>query len=263
MFSRRVLAGAQGRLREAVLARMPDAPAPAPPPPARSALEEFHSYHYLRHDQRRQEHLATLGLDLADRTVLEVGAGIGDHTSFFLDRGCTVTTSDAREENLELLRRRLPDCRVWKLDLDAPQAPDERFDIVYSYGLLYHLSRPAEALAFMAERCDALLLLETCVSFGDALAVNLVQEDVTNPSQAFEGTGCRPTRPWIVDQLRRHFEHVYVTQTQPWHEEFPLDWDVTAVPPPPALTRSVIVASRQALDLPSLTTEIPMRQTRA
>jgi SAM-dependent methyltransferase len=261
---RSAVAGFQHRLRGAVLARVPSDSAHEPAPSTtRTALEEFHSDHYLRHDQRRQEHLATLGLDLSDTTVLEVGAGIGDHTSFFVDRGCQVTTSDARAENLELLRERWPGSDVWNLDMDAPQAPAGTFDVVYCYGLLYHLRRPSEALAFLAERCDGLLLLETCVSFGDDLAVNLVQEDVTNPSQAFEGTGCRPTRAWIVDQLRDHFEHVYVTRTQPWHEEFPLDWDPALAPGGAALTRSVFVASRTPLNLPTLTDEVPAVQTRA
>jgi len=57
--------------------------------------DAFLSYHYQRHNQRRLEHLASLGLDIAGCTVLEVGAGIGDHTSFFLDRGCEVVTSDS------------------------------------------------------------------------------------------------------------------------------------------------------------------------
>lgn len=73
-----------------------------------SPLREFHSDYYLRINQRRLEHLATLPLPLAERSVLEVGAGIGDHTSFFIDRGCTVTITDAREENLAIVGRRLP-----------------------------------------------------------------------------------------------------------------------------------------------------------
>ncbi len=46
-------------------------------------LASFATDDYRRHNSRRLEHLATLGLDLAGRKVLEVGAGIGDHTSFF------------------------------------------------------------------------------------------------------------------------------------------------------------------------------------
>ena len=118
-----------------------------------SPLATFHSLHYLRHNQRRQEHLATLGLDMPGKSVLEVGAGLGDHTSFFLDRGCRVVTSDARPSNLEKLRQRFAaekNVSVRQIDLDqavlSGLGDDESFDIVYCYGLLYHLSRPAEAL---------------------------------------------------------------------------------------------------------------------
>lgn len=161
-----------------------------------SPIDEFHGFHYLRHNQRRLEHLATLGLPLAGRSVLEVGAGIGDHTEFFLDRGCSVLTTDGRRENVVLLRDRFPWIAVESLDLDDP---DPSFahgaEIVYCYGTLYHLARPAEALAFLAERCSSLLLLETAVSFGDDLSVNVVDEPTQHPSQAISGRGCRPTRP--------------------------------------------------------------------
>jgi hypothetical protein len=105
---------------------------------------EFQAYHYLRHNQRRLEHLATLGLPLAGRTVIELGAGIGDHTGFFLDRGCSVLTSDGRKENYEILRQRWSWIDVRLLDLDDPD-PDfhEVAEVVYCYGTLYHLSRPS------------------------------------------------------------------------------------------------------------------------
>lgn len=231
-------------------------------PAAISPLEEFHADHYLRHNQRRQEHLASLNLPLAGRSVLEVGAGIGDHTSFFLDRGCSVLTSDGRPENVAVLRERYPWIAVRLLDLDDPDLSlADTVEIVYCYGTLYHLARPAEALAFLAARCSSLLLLETCVSFGDDLSLNVVDEASFHPSQAVSGRGCRPTRPWVLDQLRRHFERVYIPLTQPWHPEFPLDW--TASPPAAGeLSRAIFVASRERLDNPLLTERLPERQTR-
>src|SRR5438132_1133035 len=84
---------------------------------------------------------SSLGLDIAGRTVLEVGAGIGDHTSFFLDRGCPVVATDVRPENLAILRRRYAGVDVRHLDLDAPDtAFRPHVEIVYCYGTLYHLA---------------------------------------------------------------------------------------------------------------------------
>jgi SAM-dependent methyltransferase len=222
----------------------------------------FQNPHYQRHSQRRLEHLATLGLPLAGRRVLEVGAGIGDHTSFFADRGCEVVTTEARAENLAVLEWRHPALKVRALDLDAPDAGfEERFEVVFCYGTLYHLARPAEALAWLAGRCDALLLLETCVLPVDEERVVFHDEPREASENSVSGRGCRPSRAWVAAQLRRDFAHVYLPVTQPWHEEFPLDW--TVPPPNPFLVRAVFVASRTPLDSPLLAEEIPARQRRA
>ena len=64
----------------------------------------FNNLGYLRQNQRRQEHLAGLGLDLHKRTVLELGAGVGHHTTFFVDRGCLVTSVEPRPENCQVFQ---------------------------------------------------------------------------------------------------------------------------------------------------------------
>lgn len=213
--------------------------------------------HYVRHNHRRHEHLATLGLPLPGRKVLEVGAGIGDHTGFLVDRGCRVTSTEARPDMLAELRERYPQVRtlVWDVEQSPPREL-EPHDIVYAYGLLYHTSKPAQALAHFARLCESFMVLETCVSFGDDLDVHLVQENLDDPTQALRGTGCRPTRPWVMRELRRHFAHVYVTRTQPWHEEFPLDWRHPERHPAPMLTRQVFVASRAPMSEERLSPEL-------
>ncbi|MFB8788611.1 MAG: FkbM family methyltransferase [Potamolinea sp.] len=230
-------------------------------PSVYSPIDVFHSTHYQRHNQRRQEHLASLDLDLANATVLEVGAGIGDHTSFFLDRGCQVVSTEARQDNLQILRYRYPNLQVRHLDLDNPDPNfNEVFDIVYCYGLLYHLQKPVEAIEFMSRCCQKMLLLETCVSFGEEELINPCLEMAESPSQAISGQGCRPTRKWVYKQLKQHFDFVYMPITQPNHEEFPLDWSLS--PSTKILTRSVYIASRQPLDNPILIEDIPVKQKR-
>ncbi len=92
--------------------------------------------------------------------------------------------------------------------MDSPREFDERFDIIYCYGLLYHLQHPEEAIKFMAQRTGNLLLLETCVSFGDEEAINRVEEAAENPTQSYQGVGSRPTRSWVFHQLKRYLPHV-------------------------------------------------------
>jgi len=222
----------------------------------------FHSDHYMRHNQRRQEHLASLGLDIKNKSVLEVGAGIGDHTSFFVDRGCNVTSTEARPDCVGILRSRFPNLEVGQLDMESPEFDrDRKFEIVYCYGLLYHLSNPHVAIEFMANHCTDMLLLETCVSYGAEEAINPCTEPSESPSQAVSGQGCRPTRSWIFNELKKYFDFVYMPITQPNHEEFPLDWE--HFDPTKSYTRSVFVASRQKLSNPLLLLdEMPLQQKR-
>lgn len=222
----------------------------------------FHAGDYLRHNSRRLEHLASLALPVTGKTVLEVGAGIGDHSHYYLDRGCKLTITEARRENLTYLRRRYPGQDVRELDLDAPNPTlQETFQVVHCYGVLYHLGRPAEALRFIASRTEELLLLETCVSFGDEPAPHLVSELQASPTQSVTGTGCRPTRAWVFQELARHFAHVYATRTQPNHEQFPLDWRRPELHGAP-LVRAVFVAAQRPLASDALVTSLPALQTR-
>ena len=228
----------------------------------RDPVDSFHSFQYLRHNARRLEHLASLGIAVAGRSVLEVGAGIGDHSHFYVDRGCTITITEARAENVTILRRRFPACRVQMLDMDAPSALDGApFDVTHCYGLLYHLAEPAQALAYLSANTRSLLFLETCVSFGDDLLTNAIAERQADPTQAYSGTGCRPTRAWLFKALQNLFEFVYVPTTQPWHEEFPLDWSAPHKHHA-ALQRAVFIASREPLNNANLSAGLIAEQLR-
>lgn len=237
--------------------------------PTAAARGEFKSEWYMRHNRRRQEHLASLDLDLVGKAVLEVGAGGGDHTGCFLDRGCTVTCVEPRRENCALLLATLKEARydlsrvtVVESDIEGLSAHLRgSFEIVYCYGLLYHIADPLSALRTMADHCRDLLLLETVVSQEEGEAVNVTAEIRQQSSQAFYGEGARPTREWVWRRLRELFPHIYVPRTQPAHPEFPLDWsrpnDLAA------FSRAIFVASRRLLSNPRLSDAILARQERA
>lgn len=210
------------------------------------SLETFATTLYRDHNRARLAHLDSLGLDLEKKRVLEVGAGPGDHTGFYLRKECEVVALDARAACLELLLARHPrgvTARV--VDMNQELLDDiGYFDIVHCYGLLYHLEKPEVAIFSMARVCRGTLLLETCVSMGDGLSINLVPENASDFTQALRGFGCRPTRQWVFEELKKYFPHVYQTRTQPNHPEFPVDWSESRMG---GLTRAVFAASHEPL----------------
>jgi SAM-dependent methyltransferase len=210
-------------------------------------------------NEARMSHLATLGLPIEGRSVLEVGAGIGLLTSFFEERGCVITSTDARRENIRENLRRHPHRRVLPLDLERPEQVERfgKFDIVFCYGTLYHLATPEASLEALS-RVSHMVLLETCLSAGDEDVAPTVRE-LNTASQAFSEVGSRPTRRWVLDRLNRFWGHGYMSVTQPSHPDFPLDF---TEPARTANIRAIFVGSRKALDNPLLSSDVPRSHRR-
>ncbi|MGP1347817.1 MAG: class I SAM-dependent methyltransferase [Phycisphaerales bacterium] len=213
-------------------------------------ISDFRNEAYLRLNARRLEHLASLALPLRGRTILELGAGIGDLTEFFLDRDCSVTCVEGRAENAEHLAARYAGrdgVRVELADLNDPPQHIPAHEVTFADGILYHLADPARFIAWCAPRTTGLLILSTCVSdaSGDD-AHGPTDEDPAYASQALDGRGCRPSRQWVYRTLRRHFAHAGMTRTQPNHPEFPIDWHAP-VRSDTGLSRAVFVASHHPL----------------
>ena len=126
----------------------------------RAAKRRFHGDNYINHNIRRLEHLASLRIPVSGQSVLEVGAGIGDHSGYYIDRGCRVTITEGRKDNLKYLKRRFPGTDVRLLDMEHPSPLENApFDIVHCYGLLYHLNAPEVALRYLSDSCNHLLFL--------------------------------------------------------------------------------------------------------
>jgi FkbM family methyltransferase len=212
-------------------------------------------------NRARLDHLGGLGLDLQGKRVLEVGAGIGLLTGFFEQRGCDVLSTDGNPANVAEMLRRYPERRAGLLDLD--QSCDlsalGEFDIVFCYGTLYHLRDPDGALARLAAICPGVILLETVVSRGAHAELHLAGEPPV-ANQALGGIGCRPTRPWVMAALARHFGYAYTTRDQPEHPDFVTDWSVIEHT---GNLRAVFVGSKQQLAVVSLTDILPVQHRNA
>lgn len=206
---------------------------------------QFRSPTFLAINKARLNHLDSLGFFFKGRRVLELGSGIGDITEWLLQKRALVTAVEAREENVAFFEQRFPRVPVFRIDLNCPNfgLEWERFDLVICYGLLYHLRKPMVALDWASQLCRGVLLVETCVTSEreDTLSYVIEKDSLT---QAVDGVGCRPTRAWVLRELRCRFSYAYVSRKQPAHEEFPVRWDL---PLGDGLTRSVFAGSRVPL----------------
>jgi SAM-dependent methyltransferase len=224
------------------------------PRPEGGGVESFDTPAALEINEARLKHLASLDLPIDGRSVLEIGAGVGHLTRFFLERDCRVVATEAREENVEELARRLPAVDVRQADVEASLAHLGRFDVVFCYGVLYHLENPLRALRNMSEVCTDLLLIETMVC--DATSpVLLLEDETTSVNQALRGLAHRPSPPYLAIALNRiGFDHVYVAASPPKHPDYQFAWlDNLDTARDGALLRGVFVAARRALAMRGLT----------
>jgi len=242
-------------------------------PGTRGPMTPFHSEEYRRHTSRRLEHLASLGLPLTGRRVLDVGAGVGDHASFYLDRGCEVISLEPRAENVEAARARcreaahlFPSARWTVLCADVAAAPGlglGAFDVVHAYGILYHLARPLDALGALCALSRDLVLVETACAPDTVEGIQFAEDggDLTN---ALDGACSVVPRAAVVATLGASLGHAYYCRTQPAHPQFPRDWNRVKSTGPWTRTdvhhmRFVAIGSRGELALPLLTRGRPIR----
>lgn len=219
----------------------------------------FNNLHYQKHNIARLNHLDKLGFDFNQKTVLEFGAGTGDHTYYLLIKGAKVFATDGRPELIDTIKSRFP---VEVANIDAEKETHrlsllQKFDIIYCYGFLYHLSNPEEFLDAIKGISD-LLLLETCVS-GDQMedGIYLVNENSKNLTQALSGKGCRPTRNWIFKKLKQNYNFVYIPKSQPEHPEFPKDWNISYYNSDYNLIRAIFIASNYRIENEKLQDYLP------
>lgn len=201
----------------------------------------------------RMTHLESLGLQLQGKRVLDLGCGVGHLGIRLQQMGCSVVCVDGRPQNIESLRERSPQLESHVGDVEQDLSRFGRFDIVFSYGLLYHLENPLQSIRNMAAVCGDLLLLETMVS-DHTLPVVRIEDESTDFNQAMAGLAGRPTPHYVVLGLNRAgFEFVYAPVTPPEHEDFRFAWtnDLACVRDGHPL-RCVFVASRSELKNPRL-----------
>jgi len=191
-------------------------------------------------NQVRLEHLASLPLNLCGCTVLEPGCGVGLLTGFFESRCCTVYSSDSQIENVLLNREIHP----WRNEitvqvhdaLEPFEIPSFGVDVVFCYGLMYHVPDPKRLIANLAPLANCYFLLETHIADNGTMDENLITQ-WPGRDQGLTNQGCAPYEGWIYDELKRHFPYVAVPDPQPEYEGYL------------KVCRKVFVASHESITL--------------
>jgi trans-aconitate methyltransferase len=200
----------------------------------------------LELNKARINHLDRLGFDFKNKSVLETGCGgIGDITDFLVKKGAKVTLNDYREDNIKhLLQTKKLDLEYNCNDLNKPWASKEQYDIIVSYGTLYHLKEPEVAIKSFSEHCNEFTILSTVTNGQNDESINVLWEDTT-PEQASDGYGCRPGRLFVYNTFKKYFPYVYMLKTQPNHQEYPLQF-----PSNISNKRNIFIGSHIPIDHP-------------
>lgn len=183
-----------------------------------------------------------------------MGSGVGHLAQFFVKRGGSVVCVDGREENIASLRARYPGLasHVWNVERE-PLVALGRFDVVFCYGLIYHLENLLAGLRNMASVCDSLLLLESLVC-DHASPVTVLEDEPRVHNQALSQLGSRPSPAYVAMALDRiGFPHVYGARVPPAHPDFRFEWrNDLSISRPPHNIRCIFVASRREIESPHL-----------
>jgi SAM-dependent methyltransferase len=172
--------------------------------------------------EARLQHLDSLALITPGKTIVDLGCGIGRLSEFFFNKGCEVLCVDGRLENIQKLNELYPSYNTCVVNLETPDILSlGKFDIVACYGILYHLADPFGFIKNIQKICNDIAIIETCISDSEEISLRLVHENLSDPTQALVGIGCRPSPNYVVTCLKLSgFSYIYTPKISPNHEQF-------------------------------------------
>ena len=189
----------------------------------------FDSEHQLRRTRACQDFLRQFLSDIADEqastTVLDVACGVGWLAETLSEAGLDVTAIDARAENVDEAKRRLPHVRFHVHDVETDDWGQlGRFQIVVCFGLLYHLENPLHVVRRLFDVTESVLLLEAQIAPGDAPSAVLMNEPM-GEDKALNGVAFVPTENCLVKMCyQAGFGQVYKLTKAPRNRYFRSTW---------------------------------------
>lgn len=177
---------------------------------------------YLEITKARLAHLASMKLHFSGKSIIDVGCGTGRLTEFLVGQGGNVFGVDGRADNIQQLRIFYPNIRAEVVDLETDDLLKYGpFDIVFCYGILYHLSDPLHFISKAYKVCNDMMLIETCITDALEPVCKIEMEDGNNNSQSIHNAGSRPSPAYVIFCLKKaEFPFIYTPRKKPAHPDF-------------------------------------------
>ena len=158
---------------------------------------------------------------IALKTTLDVGCGVGYFSRFLSDLGFDVQGIDGRNENVQEAARRSPDIKFLVADAEnLPLLELNVCDFVLCVGLLYHLENPFRAVRSLHRLTSKALLIESMCASGSRPNMELIDESHED-NQALTYVAFYPSEPCLIKMLyRAGFPYVYAFEKLPPHPLF-------------------------------------------
>lgn len=213
-------------------------------------LAAFDTSTTVHFNESRRDFLETFLPGLVSRhhveTAVDVGCGFGFFSSYLQRIGLTLTAVDARAENVEECKKRMPEIEFATWDVEDPGITSlGPRDLVFCFGLLYHLENPLLGLRHLARLTGKVLLIETVISPGNSTTAELYEED-PREDQGLNYIALIPTESWFIKALYRvGFPFVYATRELPHHAYYQASLIKRR-------KRTILIASREELSSPLL-----------
>jgi SAM-dependent methyltransferase len=210
-----------------------------------SAQRIFDAKHYELLNSSRAAVVSKLLLEIKSslglQTTVDVGCGLGYFSGLLLSLGLEVTAVDGRAENVEEAKRRYQGVKFGQGNAEDSRLKElGQFDLVFCFGLLYHLENPLLAIRHLHEMTKKLLLVEGVIFPGEEPTMALVDEEV-HEDQGLNHIAFYPTEACLVKMLyRSEFSHVYGFARQPDHPDYQAGSNSRRV-------RTILVASRDPI----------------
>jgi SAM-dependent methyltransferase len=210
----------------------------------------FDQAHYDALNAGREETVLQLLPDLKKqlnlRTALDLGCGLGHYSELLHKHGLRVLGVDGRPENVQEARRRYPHIDFRVADAEDPALVElGGFDLVFCFGLLYHLENPFRVIRSIAQLASQASLMEGIVYPSAEPAMVLLDEN-TGEDQGLNYLAFYPSEACLAKMIRSSgFVGCYNPISMPAHPDYQIGRNGFR-------RRSVFAASKVALVMSSL-----------